>query len=44
MSTPLADIAQSLLTLVADDEFMARSLLPIEGVSDAGIGLTLSGR
>lgn len=38
MSTPPADIAQSLLTLAADDEFMARSLLPIEGVSDAGIG------
>lgn len=32
------DIARSLLGLAADDEFMARSLLPIEGVSDAGLG------
>lgn len=33
-----ADIAAGLLNLAADDEFMAKSLLPIEGVSDAGLG------
>jgi hypothetical protein len=33
-----ADIAEGLLGLAADDEFMARSLLPIEGVTDAGFG------
>jgi HEPN domain-containing protein len=33
-----ADIAASLLSVAADDEFMARSLLPIKGVSDAGLG------
>lgn len=33
-----ADIAQTLLSVAADDEFMARSLLPIEGVTDAGLG------
>jgi HEPN domain-containing protein len=33
-----ADLAKSLLGLAADDEFMARSLLPIEGVTDAGLG------
>ncbi len=38
MSAGPADIAQSLLDLAADDELMARSLLPIEGVSDAGLG------
>ncbi len=37
MSGP-ADIAAALLRVAADDEFMAKSLLPIEGVSDAGIG------
>lgn len=33
-----ADMAGVLLGLAADDEFMARSLLPIEGVTDAGLG------
>ena len=33
-----ADLARSLLGLAADDEFMARSLLSIEGVTDAGLG------
>jgi HEPN domain-containing protein len=37
MSEP-ADIPSVLLGLAADDEFMARSLLPIEGVTDAGLG------
>lgn len=32
------DIAAMLLGAAADDEFMARSLLPIEGVTDAGLG------
>jgi HEPN domain-containing protein len=32
------DIAGMLLGAAADDEFMARSLLPIEGVTDAGLG------
>lgn len=38
MSGSPADIAQTLLSLAADDEFMARSLLPVEGVTDAGLG------
>jgi HEPN domain-containing protein len=33
-----ADIPRVLLDVAADDEFMARSLLPIEGVTDAGLG------
>jgi HEPN domain-containing protein len=33
-----ADVARELLRLAADDELVARSLLPIEGVTDAGIG------
>jgi HEPN domain-containing protein len=37
MSEPGA-IPSTLLALAADDEFMARSLLPIEGVTDAGLG------
>ncbi|MGA9286112.1 MAG: HEPN domain-containing protein [Solirubrobacteraceae bacterium] len=32
------DIAEMLLGAAADDEFMARSLLPIKGVTDAGLG------
>jgi HEPN domain-containing protein len=32
------DVARQLLDLAADDEFMAKSLLPIEGVTDAGLG------
>jgi HEPN domain-containing protein len=32
------DMAAMLLGAAADDEFMARSLLPIEGVTDAGLG------
>ncbi|HEY2536610.1 MAG TPA: HEPN domain-containing protein [Solirubrobacteraceae bacterium] len=31
-------LAGGLLGLACDDEFMARSLLPIEGVTDAGLG------
>jgi hypothetical protein len=34
-----ADLAATLLELAAEDELMARSLLPVEGVTDAGIGL-----
>lgn len=37
MAGPL-DMAAMLLGAAADDEFMARSLLPIEGVTDAGLG------
>ncbi len=33
-----ADVARELLSLAADDELVARSLLPIQGVTDAGIG------
>src|ERR1700732_2787627 len=33
-----ADLARVLLSLAADDELIARSLLPVEGVTDAGIG------
>jgi HEPN domain-containing protein len=33
-----SDAARQLLDLAADDEFMAKSLLPIEGVTDAGLG------
>jgi HEPN domain-containing protein len=32
------DTPSVLLSLAADDEFMARSLLPIAGVTDAGLG------
>jgi HEPN domain-containing protein len=32
------DIAANLLKVAADDEFMAKSLLPIKGVTDAGLG------
>jgi HEPN domain len=34
-----ADLAATLLELAAEDELMAKSLLPVEGVTDAGIGL-----
>jgi HEPN domain-containing protein len=33
------DLARRLLGAAENDELMARSLLPVEGVSDAGIGL-----
>lgn len=33
-----ADMAQMLLAAAADDEFMAKSLLPVKGVTDAGLG------
>jgi HEPN domain len=33
-----ADLAVVLVDLAADDELMARSLLPVEGVTDAGVG------
>jgi HEPN domain-containing protein len=32
------DLARRLVGLAGDDEFVARSLLPIEGVTDVGIG------
>jgi HEPN domain-containing protein len=32
------DLAQRLLGAAENDELMARSLLPVEGVTDAGIG------
>jgi HEPN domain len=32
------DLARRLVGLAGDDELMARSLLPVEGVTDAGIG------
>ena len=32
------DLAGVLLGLAADDELMARALLPVEGVTDAGVG------
>ncbi len=32
------DLARQLLSAAENDELMARSLLPIEGVTDAGIG------
>jgi HEPN domain-containing protein len=37
MSDP-ADVPNVLLDRAAEDELMARSLLPIEGVTDAGVG------
>jgi HEPN domain-containing protein len=37
MATP-ADLARQLLAAAENDELMARSLLPIEEVADAGIG------
>ncbi len=33
-----ADLARQLVSLAGDDELMARSLFPIEGVTDAGVG------
>jgi HEPN domain-containing protein len=33
-----ADVSNVLLDRAAEDELMARSLLPIEGVTDAGVG------
>jgi HEPN domain-containing protein len=33
-----ADLARQLLGAAENDELMARSLLPVEGVTDAGIG------
>lgn len=38
MSGSPADIAQTLLSLAAEDELIARSLLPVEGVTDARLG------
>lgn len=32
------DLARKLAGLAGDDELMARWLLPVEGVTDAGIG------
>jgi hypothetical protein len=32
------DLARQLLGAADNDELMARSLLPVEGVTDAGIG------
>jgi HEPN domain-containing protein len=32
------DVARQLVGLAGDDELMARSLLPVEGVTDAGVG------
>ncbi len=32
------DLAQRLLAAAENDELMARSLLPVEGVADSGIG------
>lgn len=37
MATP-GDVARVLLDRATEDELMARSLLPIEGVTDTGIG------
>jgi HEPN domain-containing protein len=37
MSQP-ADIPRVLLDRAVEDELVARSLLPIEGVTDAGVG------
>jgi HEPN domain-containing protein len=34
-----ADLARRLLDAARDDELMASSLLPVKGVTDAGIGL-----
>lgn len=34
-----ADLAATLLELAVEDELMAKSLLPVKGVTDAGIGL-----
>jgi hypothetical protein len=41
MSQP-ADIPRVLLDRAVEDELVARSLLPIEGVTDAGVGSTFS--
>jgi HEPN domain-containing protein len=37
MATP-ADLARRLLDAAVNDELMARSVLPVKGVTDAGIG------
>ena len=39
-----ADIPSVLLDRAVEDELMARSLLPIEGVTDAGVGFHSASR